>query len=88
MIDAIASILLGLVLGVFYGGMFVRQFLCSEDGGRSDLKRVFNSFLRLVFITVAIIISVIYIKLNFMWLLLFFLIAFWGAVLSKVKAAR
>lgn len=88
MIGSIVSVLGGLVLGFIYGAMFCSPFFRKSGNNRSELNCVFNSFFRLVFITVAIMVSLFYIDLNFVWLLLGFLIAFWGAVLNNIRATR
>jgi hypothetical protein len=86
MINSIISILFGLIFGVTYGYMFLGPFVKKDNAVGFDLKHAFGAFFRLVFITIAIIISIIYIDLNFVWILLGFMIAFWGTILGKLRA--
>ncbi len=88
MITVIFSILAGALFGVFYGFMFLGPIVKNDNSSKFNLMRVINSFFRLVFITVAIIAAVIYIKLNFMWLLCGFMGTFWGVILSRIRAKR
>lgn len=84
----IFSILAGIILGLFYGFMFLGPIVKNDDGSKLNLMHVISSFLRLVFITVAIILAVIYIKLNFIWVLCGFFGAFWGVILSRIRTKR
>lgn len=88
MIIEIFSILAGIILGLIYGFMFLGPISKNDNGSNFNLMRVISSFFRLVFITVAIIVVVIYIKLNFIWLLCGFMGAFWGVILSRIRTKR
>jgi hypothetical protein len=83
------SFLTGLCLGFLYGHMFLSQGLyASQAPGKFNFSGMLNSFLRLICVIVAIIIAVFYIKLNFIWILLGFIGAFWGSILLKIRAKR
>lgn len=88
MIITIVSILVGIALGSIYGLMFFSLIKKNDKNTKFNLKQVLGSFFRLVFITVAIIATVIYIKLNFIWLLCGFIGAFWGVILGKIRTKR
>lgn len=87
--NIILSILAGVCFGFIYGFMFLGQLMKSDQSSEKfNFSGMINSFLRLIFITIAIIIAVFYIKLNFIWILLGFLGAFWGSLLIKIRAKR
>ena len=88
MIITIVSILAGIALGSIYGFMFLGPIVKNDNCSKFNLMHVIGSFFRLVFITVAIIATVIYIKLNFIWLLCGFMGAFWGVILGKIRTKR
>lgn len=88
MIITIVSILAGIALGSIYGFMFFSPIAKNDNCSKFNLMQVVGSFFRLVFITVAIIATVIYIKLNFIWLLCGFMGAFWGVILGKIRTKR
>lgn len=87
MINSIISGLVGACLGGVYGWMFLESRVGGSDK-RAGLKRVISSFSRLVFVTIAIIAFVIYIDLNLILLLLGFMCAYWGMILSNIRAKR
>ena len=88
MIIVLFSILGGIILGLVYGFMFLGPNPKKEKLSNFNLMRVIGSFFRLVVITVAIILAVIYMKLNFIWLLCGFMGTFWGVILSRIRAKR
>jgi hypothetical protein len=88
MMMVIFSILAGITLGLVYGFTFLGPIAKNDNSSKFNLMHVISSFFRLVFVTVAIIAAVIYIKLNFIWLLCGFMGAFWGTILSKTRAKR
>lgn len=88
MIITIVSIFAGTVLGLVYGFMFLGPIIKNDNCSKFNLMQVIGSFFRLVFITVAIIATVFYIKLNFIWLLCGFMGAFWGVILGKIRTKR
>jgi len=88
MITIIVSILAGIAFGSIYGVMFLGPIVKNSNNSKFNLMHVIGSFFRLVFITVAIIAAVIYIKLNFIWVLCGFMGAFWGVILGKIRTKR
>jgi len=88
MMIVILSTLAGGILGFLYGYMFLGPISKKDNGSKFNLIRVISSFFRLVFITVAIIAAVIYIKFNFIWVLCGFIGAFWGVILSNIRTKR
>jgi len=84
----IFSILAGIILGLVYGFMFLGPIAKNDNDSKFNLMHVISSFFRLVFVTVAIIAAVIYIELNFIWVLCGFIGAFWGVILSRIRTKR
>ncbi|KKQ32717.1 MAG: hypothetical protein US49_C0006G0168 [candidate division TM6 bacterium GW2011_GWF2_37_49] len=86
MLNHFYSIIVGLVVGVVYSMLFISSFNVRPSGSEpSGLQQILTFAARFIFIIIAAIVLIIYVKISIIWFMLSLGIAFWGCVLTKLR---